>query len=281
MALCRDSADLHFAHAHLLRMALLLCLRHSATGALYSEYAPSSNTSPLGLQKRPAASFWKAAWAMRLCSFTAPLYSDLRSPPSTGYSINARQWNRLLHVLGENAALCRQIPGLWLPKSGKVIRVAGSPVTRKSGIPPVPPSGKPAWVDVADPAATEVSLQKASKECLVWLATIFQATPSKPLKLQPQLQCLSTADAMGEGHLEHRRLDGHQTGPLLVQRTMDHWRSQSHVAVLQKRAATLHGVLGNDCPVGPPATGPPIQWSPVPNLLYALWQRQHCRKCRM
>ena len=54
-----------------------------------------------------------------------------------------------------------------------MIRVAGKQIRRKSDVPPLPPSGKPAWVCIADPLALEVRLQKASKEGLMWLAACY------------------------------------------------------------------------------------------------------------
>ena len=138
----------------------------------------------------------------------APLHSDLHSPPGTSYSINARQWNQLPHVLYEDATLCRQIQGLWLPKSGRVIRVAGKPVRRKSDL-------------------TYLGLHRGprSKGChfaegkgMPHVACrVFQ----KPLKPQPPLQsrrhgrrrqpCSWLQERFG------RRAQSQQTGPLRTQ----------------------------------------------------------------
>ena len=147
MALCRDKADQRFALVVLLLQVLkppvswkalvgdtlIWCgwrfcfssdtvqqepatvqkLLSQIQELLSSKKADRKLLSCLGLL------LWATSTALYLRSFTGPLDFDLHSPSSKGYSINAMQWNQLPHVLNEDATLCRQIPGRWLPSPAR------------------------------------------------------------------------------------------------------------------------------------------------------------------
>ena len=142
---------------------------------------------------------WATSISHHLRSYTAPLYSDLRSPPGTLYNIPSRIWQRFLFSLNNQAVVAREIPGLHISVSSRVFEVGSHKVRRKSDVPLLPSSERLTRVRVADPTASEIALTKDSKEALAWLLSCVQATPTKPLSDPHLLHCMSAADAMAEG----------------------------------------------------------------------------------
>ena len=142
---------------------------------------------------------WATSISLHLRSYTAPLYSDLHSPPGTLRNIPPRMWQRLLFSLDSKAVVTKPLPGLHISTSSRIIEVGSIKVRRKSDVPLLPNSDRLTWVRVADPSASEISLTKDSKDCVAWLLSCVQATPTKPLADPRLLNCLSAADAMAEG----------------------------------------------------------------------------------
>ena len=104
-------------------MAFLLCYRYSASKV----QKLLSQIQELLASKKASRSSWRVVSAFScgppqqlfICVLAAPLYFDLHSPPSAGYFSNARQWSHFLHVLSDDATLCRQVPGLFFPNQGR------------------------------------------------------------------------------------------------------------------------------------------------------------------
>ena len=149
----------------------------------------------------------------RLRSYTAPLYSDLNSPPGTLYNIHTpRVWQRFLFSLDNRAVVIRPVPGLHISASARVIEVGSLRVRWKSDAPLLPNSDKPTWVRIADPAATEIVLTKSSKEALAWLLSCVQSTPTKPLS-DPHLMLHVSSRRNGrKGDRGNRRVAVRHTG---------------------------------------------------------------------
>ena len=72
-----------------------------------------------------------------LRSYTAPLYSDLYSPPGTLSNIPARMWRRFLFSLENRAVVTRTVPGLHISASALVTEVGSLRVWRKSDVLPL------------------------------------------------------------------------------------------------------------------------------------------------
>ena len=75
-------------------------------------------------------------------------------------------WQRFLFSLDNRAVVSRDIPGLHISASSRVIEVGSHKVRRKSDVPLLPSSDRLTWVRVADPTASEIALTKDSKEAL-------------------------------------------------------------------------------------------------------------------
>ena len=136
---------------------------------------------------------WATSISHHLRSYTAPLYSDLNSPPGTLYNIPACVWQRFLFSLDNRAVVTRTIPGLHISASARVMEVGSLRVRRRSEFLFCPIQ------TTRDPTASEIALTKESKGSLAWLLSCVQSTPTKPLSVPHLLHCLSAADAMAEG----------------------------------------------------------------------------------
>ena len=144
---------------------------------------------------------WATSISHHLRSYTAPLHSDLNSPPGTRYNTHARVWQRFLFSLDNRAVVIRPVPGLHISASARLIEVGSLRVRRKSDVPLLPNSDKPTWVRIADPTAAEIARTKSSKEARARLLSCVQSTPTKPLSDPYLLRCMSAADAMAEGEI--------------------------------------------------------------------------------
>ena len=134
---------------------------------------------------------WATSISLHLRSYTAPLYSDLHSPPGTLHNIPPRMWQRFLFSLDSKAVVTKPLPGLHISTSSRIIEVGSIKVRRKSDVPLLPNSDRLTWVRVADPSASQISLTKDSKDCLAWLLSCVQATPTKLMPWQKVTQLVS------------------------------------------------------------------------------------------
>ena len=92
---------------------------------------------------------WATSISLNLRSYTAPLYSDLHSPPGTLHNIPPRMWQRFLFSLDSKAVVTKPLPGLHISTSARIIEVGSIKVRRTDP-------------RVADPSASEISLTKDS-----------------------------------------------------------------------------------------------------------------------
>ena len=142
---------------------------------------------------------WATSISSHLRCFTAPIYSDLHSPPGTCYPVPPRSWSQFLWCLDASCKIVRDASYLQLPLQARVIEVRGKPVRAKTDIWPIPAADKTIWVRIADPSASEITLRNESKAAIHWLAQCFAYEFTMPLARQPLLPCLSAADAMADG----------------------------------------------------------------------------------
>ena len=142
---------------------------------------------------------WATSISPHLRCFTAPIYSDLHSPPGTCYPVPPRSWSQFLWCLDASCRITKDASYLQLPLHAKVIEVKGKPVRAKTDIWPIPAADKTIWVRIADPSASEITLRNESKAAIHWLAQCFAYEFAMPLARQPLLPCLSAADAMADG----------------------------------------------------------------------------------
>ena len=144
---------------------------------------------------------WATTLSPHLRPFLAPLYKDLHSCKGTLHSINARNWQNFLDSLDGDARLTKTPLNTWLPRKAKLLEVGGLKIQSKKDVPLVPPSHKPQWIRLADPARGEVHLREDSRFALHWLHRSFAFEQSRPLRAHETLHCMSAADAMGDADI--------------------------------------------------------------------------------
>ena len=139
---------------------------------------------------------WATAISHHLRSYTAPVYSDLRSLPGTLYSIPSRVWQRLLFSLDSKATVVKSPSGLRVPASSRVIEVGSIFVRRNRTchVCLIQKGSRESALLTWQPQKPSLSRAKSPS-----LLSCVQATPTKPLSNPRFLQCLSAADAMAEG----------------------------------------------------------------------------------
>ena len=142
---------------------------------------------------------WATSLSTHLRAFTAPLYSDLHSPPGTMYSVPARLWQQLLFALSSKGVISKEVPALSLPLNARVIECQGRLVRCKADIPPVPSSAGVTWLRVADPDAQKIVLRNESKDAIHWILQCLAFCPAVPLRIPHLRASLAAADAMAEG----------------------------------------------------------------------------------
>ena len=211
---------------------------------------------------------WATSISLHLRSYTAPLYSDLHSPPGTLHNIPPRMWQRFLFSLDSKAVVTKPLPGLHISTSARIIEVGSIKVRRKSDVPLLPNSDRLTWVRVADPSASEISLTKDSKDCLAWLLSCVQATPTKPLADPHLLNCLSAADAMAEG-------DTVGIGGWLCTKDGLHAGGQSPLATASQGSPAIHSLLRNSSPASPASDGTQQARPSLPLICHARRLRQY------
>ena len=155
------------------------------------------------LRKRLESSLGLLMWATSACPhlrpYLAPLYKDLRSGQGTLHQVFARGWQRFVDSLTPEAVVAHQLAGLWIPAGSKLLEVGSVSVQSKQDVTRIPPSHKPQWVRLADPACTEIHLRNESRHALRWLSACFQHDQLRTLRQSPLLLCMAAADAMAEG----------------------------------------------------------------------------------
>ena len=155
------------------------------------------------LRKHLESSLGLLMWATSTCPhlrpYLAPLYKDLRSSQGTLHQVFARHWQRFVDSLTPDTVVSRQPAGLWVPAGSKLLEVGSVSVQSKQDVPRIPPSHKPQWVRLADPARTETHLRNESRHALLWLSSCFQHDQLRALRQSPLLRCMAAANAMAEG----------------------------------------------------------------------------------
>ena len=142
---------------------------------------------------------WATSTCQHLRPYLAPLYEDMHSGQGTLHQVFARDWQRFLDSLSPEAVVARQPTGLWIPAGPKLLEVGSVTVRSKQDVPRIPPSHKPRWVRLSDPARTEIHLRNESRQALLWLSACFQHDQLRTLRQTPLLHCMAAADAMAEG----------------------------------------------------------------------------------
>ena len=156
------------------------------------------------LRKHLESSLGLLMWATSTCPhlrpYLAPLYKDLRSGQGTLHQVFARDWQRFVDSLTPEAVVAHQPAGLWITAGSKLLEVGSVSVQSKQDVPRIPPSHKPQWVRLSDPARTEIHLHRnESRQALLWLSACFQHDQLRTLRQSPLLHCMAAADAMAEG----------------------------------------------------------------------------------
>ena len=155
------------------------------------------------LRKLPESSLGLLMWATSTCQhlrpYLAPLYKDLRSSNGALRQIHARDWRRFRDSLSPTAVVTAPPPGMWLSANSRLLEVGSVTVTCKQDVPTVPPSRKPHWVRLSDPARAEVHLRNESRQALRWLLSCFTHDQLRTMRQSPVLRCMAAADAMAEG----------------------------------------------------------------------------------
>ena len=83
---------------------------------------------------------WATSISSHLRCFTAPIYSDLRSPPGTCYPVPPRSWSQFLWCLDASCKIVRDASCLQLPLQARVIEVRGKSVPKPTYGPYQPPT---------------------------------------------------------------------------------------------------------------------------------------------
>ena len=131
--------------------------------------------------------------------YLAPLYKDLRSGNGALHQIHARDWQRFRDSLSPDAVVTAQPTGMWANANCRLLEVGSVKITSKQDVPTVPPSHKPQWVRLFDPARTEIRLRNESRQALNWLLSCFTHDQMRTMRQSPVLHCMAAADAMAEG----------------------------------------------------------------------------------
>ena len=142
---------------------------------------------------------WATSTCQHLRPYLAPLYKDLRSSKGTLRQIHARDWHRFRDSLSPAAVVTAQPAGMWISANCKLLEVGSVKITSKQDVPTVPPSHKPQWVRLFDPARAEVHLRNESRQALRWLLSCFTHDQLRAMRQSPVLHCMAAADAMAEG----------------------------------------------------------------------------------
>ena len=142
---------------------------------------------------------WATSACQHLRPYLAPLYKDLHSSNGALHQIHARDWHRFRDSLSNDAVVTAQPPGMWVTANSKLLEVGSVKVESKQDVPVVPPSHKPQWVRLSDPARAEVHLRSESRQALRWLLSCFTHDQLRTMRQAPTLHCMAAADAMAEG----------------------------------------------------------------------------------
>ena len=141
------------------------------------------------LRKHLESSLGLLMWATSTCPhlrpYLAPLYKDLHSGQGTLHQVFARDWQRFVDSLTPEAVVAHQPAGLWIPAGSKLLEVGSVSVQSKQDVPRIPPSHKPQWVRLSDPARTEIHLRNESRHALLWLSACFQHDQLRTLRQSP------------------------------------------------------------------------------------------------
>ena len=179
------------------------------------------------LRKHLESSLGLLMWATSTCQ------KDLHSGQGTLHQVFARDWQRFVDSLTPDAVVSRRPAGLWIPAGSKLLEVGSVSVQSKQDVPRVPPSHKPQWVRLADPARTEIHLRNESRHALLWLSACFQHDQLRTLRQSPLLHCMAAADAMAEG-------DAVGIGGWISTSTEFLWFSESWCMHASKHLHSLH-----------------------------------------
>ena len=144
---------------------------------------------------------WATSTCQHLRPYLAPLYKDLHSSQGTLHQIHARDWHRFRNSLAPDAAVTSPPPGMWVSSNSRVLEVGSVKVSCKQDVPIIPPSHKPQWVRLSDPARAEIHLRNESRQALLWLSSCFTHDQLRTMRQSPVLHCMAAADAMAEGEL--------------------------------------------------------------------------------
>ena len=140
--------------------------------------AKSKKTLRKHLESTLGLLMWATSTWQHLRPYLAPLYKDMHSGQGTLHQVFARDWQRFLDSLSPEAVVARQPTGLWIPPGSKLLEVGSIAVRSKQDVPRIPPSHKPQWVRLSDPARTEIHLRNESRQALLWLSACFHSTTS-------------------------------------------------------------------------------------------------------
>ena len=179
-----------------------LHLVHAKLAKLRDQLSRLANSKKI-LRKFLESSLGLLMWATSTCQhlrpYLAPLYKDLHSSNGTLHQIHARDWHRFRDSLSNDAVVTAQPPGMWVTANSRLLEVGSVKVESKQDVPIVPPSHKPQWVRLSDPARTEVHLRNESRQALRWLLSCFSHDQLRAMRQAPTLHCMAAADAMAEG----------------------------------------------------------------------------------
>ena len=155
------------------------------------------------LRKFLESSLGLLMWATSACQhfrpYLAPLYKDLRSSNGALHQIHARDWHRSRDSLSPDAVVTARPHGMWVPANSTLLEVGSIKIKRKQDVPVAPPSHKPQWVRLSDPARAEVHLRNESRQAIHWLLSCFTHDQLRTMRQSPVLHCMAAADAMAEG----------------------------------------------------------------------------------
>ena len=219
---------------------------------------------------------WATSISPHLRCFTAPIYSDLHSPPGTCYPVPPRSWSQFLWCLDASCRVTKDASYLQLPLHAKVIEVKGKPVRAKTDIWPFPAADKTIWVRIADPSASEITLRNESKAAIHCMARpvlrlrICHAAGPPASSALP----ISRRRHGGRHHRRNWRMAVHILSHLVVCTAMGDQGAPHSLAVPHERCPAVNRLLRNRGTVGSAANGLRGHWLLLPQVLRRLAQRQ-------
>ena len=182
---------------------------------------------------------WATNTSTHLPCFTAPIYSDLHSPPGTCYPIPPRSWSQFLWCFDSSCKITRDASYLQLPLRAKVIEVRGKPAHTHCRQNYLGPRRRPLRLG-GYPSQREQSCDTLAGSCPSPSSLFCFACPRPtPWPI----------------YSRHRGMAVYALPNLLVCPAMGHPRTSDCVAFPDQGRPTRYCLLRNSSPVGPAAHG--------------------------